>query len=105
MVSNSQFLASKRKMSELERGIGSVGKLKILRVLIADPHHAFTRYEIGKKVPNDPVSIRNDLNALIQVDWVKRYKVQHLDKYVVNMDNDVIKHLTTFFQSIKYIHR
>jgi hypothetical protein len=105
MVSNSQFLTSKRKMSELERGLGSVGKLKILRVLITDPRHAFTRYEIGKKVPNDPVSIRNDLNALIQVDWVKRYKIQHLDKYAVNMNNDVIKHLTTFFQSVKYIRR
>lgn len=105
MVSNNQFVASKRKMSELERGIGSIGKLKILRVLITDPYHAFTRYEIGKKVPNDPVSIRNDLNALIQVDWVKRYRIQHLDKYAVNMNNDVVKHLATFFRRTKYIQR
>ena len=83
--------------------MGSVGKLKILRLLLSDPLHAFTRYEIGKKIANDPVSIRNDLATLTRLNWIKHYKIQHLDKYSINRDHEIIRALSDFFSTVRYL--
>lgn len=88
---------------EVERGLGSVGKLKILRLLIERPDQAFTRYAIGRKVSNDPTSIRSDLKTLVEINWVNEFKVQHLSKYSINLDKDVVRQLTVFFQELKHI--
>ena len=88
---------------EVERGLGSVGKLKILRLLLERPDQAFTRYAIGQKVSNDPASIRNDLKTLVEINWVNEFKVQHLSKYSINLDKDVVRQLAIFFQELRHI--
>jgi Fe2+ or Zn2+ uptake regulation protein len=88
---------------DVEKGLGGAGRLRILRLLLQKHDHAFTRYEIGKTVPNDPVSIRNDLQNLVQINWVTRFQVQHLSKYSINVENDVVKRLADFFKEIRYI--
>jgi hypothetical protein len=88
---------------KVDRGLGSVGKLKILRLLISRPHHAFTRYELGKKIPIDLVSIRNDINVLMDINWVTEFKVQHLSKYSINLANPIINKLIEFFRQIGYV--
>jgi hypothetical protein len=88
---------------EIEQGIGSVGKLKILRLLLSDPSHAFTRYEIGKRIANDPVSIRNDLATLTRLNWITHYKIQHLDKYSINLDHEIVRALSDFFTAVRYL--
>lgn len=88
---------------EVERGLGSVGKLKILRLLIERPDQAFTRYAIGQKISNDPVSIRSDLKTLVEINWVNEFKVQHLSKYSINLDKDVVRRLAAFFQELRHI--
>lgn len=99
-----EHLHSHRNLpEEIEQGIGSIGKLKILRLLLSDPSHAFTRYEIGKKVANDPVSIRNDLATLTQLNWITHYKIQHLDKYSINLDHETVKALSDFFNAVRYL--
>ncbi len=87
----------------VEAGLGSVGKLKILRLLLERPHHAFTRYEIGKTVANDPASIRSDLQTLVQIQWVSEFKVRHLSKYAINLNDEIVKHLDTFFRELRRI--
>jgi hypothetical protein len=88
---------------DVEKGLGGAGRLKILRLLLQNPDHAFTRYEIGKTVPNDPVSIRNDLTTLVRIDWVTPFNVQHLNKYVINLENEVVKRLANFLRDIQYL--
>ena len=88
---------------EVERGLGSVGKLKILRLLLEKPDQAFTRYAIGQKISNDPASIRSDLKTLVEINWVTEFKVQHLSKYTINLDKDVVRQLAIFFQELRHI--
>lgn len=88
---------------EIELGLTGAGKLKILRLLMEKPDHAFTRYEIGKKVSSDPVSIRNDLQTLVHINWVTEIKVQHLTKYSINLDNGLVSRLVDFLKEIKYV--
>ena len=88
---------------DVERGLSGAGKLKILRLLLQRPDDAFTRYAIGKKVPLDPVSIRNDLKTLVQIEWVTNVQVHHLSKYSINLENDVVKQLNEFLTAIRYL--
>lgn len=85
----------------IEKGLGSPGKLKILRLLLSTPDHLFTRYEIGKKVPLRPVDIRNDVKILVELGWIKELMI-HPRKYSINLGNPIIKELRQFFRNIKY---
>ena len=88
---------------DVEQGLGGAGKLKILRLLLQSPNHAFTRYEIGKTVPNDAVSIRNDLQTLVALNWVTALREHHLLKYVINREHEVVKRLAAFFRAVRYL--
>jgi Fe2+ or Zn2+ uptake regulation protein len=88
---------------DIEKGLGGAGRLKILRLLLQNPDHAFTRYEIGKTVPNDPVSIRNDLKTLVQINWVTPFTVHHLNKYTINREHEVVQRLADFLRDIRYL--
>ncbi len=87
----------------IEKGLCGAGRLKILRLLLQQPDHAFTRYEIGKTVPNDAVSIRNDLQTLVQLNWVTALQEHHLLKYVINREHEVVKRLAAFFKAVRYL--
>ena len=87
---------------EVEKAISSPGKLKILRLLMKNADHAFTRYEIGKKIPLSPMDIKNDLNILTEIGWVKDFRYQHIQKYSINTDNELVKQFTDFFKRIRY---
>ena len=89
---------------EIEKGLTGAGKLKILRLLMEQPHHAYTRYEIGKKVTNDPLSIRNDLTTLVEINWITEYQIQHLKKYSINYCNPIVTLLADFLRKISYLH-
>ena len=93
--------AEKDISERVEKGLGSPGKLKILKLLFGNPNHLFTRYEIGKKVPLRPVDIRNDLNILVDLGWVKELAIQPR-KYSINLEDEVVKELRKFFRSIRY---
>jgi predicted transcriptional regulator len=96
-------LDSVKKAEEIEKALTSSGKLKILRLLTKTPDHAFTRYEIRKKLPLSPTDIRNDLKTLVDLNWIKENKIQHLQKYSINLDNTLVEQLSDFFKKIKYI--
>ena len=95
-------IEGKKDISELvERGLGSPGKLKILKLLLGNPTHLFTRYEIGKKIPLRPVDIRTNLNILVDLGWVKKLTIQPR-KYSINLEDAVVTELRKFFKSIRY---
>jgi len=94
---------SKAVVLEVERTIASPGKLKILRLLMKNPTHAFTRYEVGKKIALSPVDIKRDITLLVETGWVKEIKMAHLQKYSINLDNELTQEFTDFFKRIGYV--
>jgi hypothetical protein len=58
---------------EIELGLGSVGKLRILRVMLEKPNEAFTKYALEKATKLKPVDVRTNIRALVEVEWVKEY--------------------------------
>ena len=93
----------KRVIDEVEIALSSIGKLKILRLLMKNPDHAFTRYEIGKKIPINPRDIKNNIQALLEIGWLKELKYGHLQKYSINIDHNIVQRLSNFFRDIDYI--
>ena len=85
----------------IEKGLGSPGKLKILKLLLSRPDHLFTRYEIGKKVPLRPVDIRNDVKLLVELGRVNELPI-YPRKYRINLDDPIINELKQFFRNVKY---
>jgi len=96
-------LDPKKVAIEVEKALTSSGKLRILRLLMKSPDHAFTRYEIGKQIPLSPADIKNGLSVLVKIGWVKELILQHLQKYSINMDNELVIQFTDFFRKIRYV--
>jgi len=86
----------------LEKGLGSPGRLRILRLLLSDPEHRFTRYEIGKVVALKPTHIRNNLKTLLDLGWVVELKVQPR-RYAINLESPIVQELRTFFWKMRYL--
>jgi predicted transcriptional regulator len=88
---------------EIETALSSRGKLKILRLLMKKHNHAFTRYEIKKKTPLSSRDIKSDLQILVKVGWINQLNVQHIQKYSINLNNNLTNEFFNFFKKIRYV--
>ena len=91
-----------RAWREVEKGLGSIGKLKLLRVMLEKPDEVFTKYGLDKLTGLKPVDVRTDLKTLIKFNWVKEYPYNPRT-YKINLEKEVVKHLSEFFRKIKYL--
>lgn len=96
-------LECERATEEIEKALSSIGKLRILKLLMKSPTHAFTRYEIRKKTALSPLDIKSDLKVLVEIRWIKEFKFQHIQKYCINFDNKLVKEFSEFFKRIWYL--
>jgi Fic family protein len=94
---------SKRNIwDEVEQGLGSIGKLKILRVMLQNPNKAFTKYGLEKATKLKPVDVRTHLKTLTHLGWVTEYPYQP-KTYKVTLENEIMNHLSEFFRRVKYL--
>jgi len=98
-------MLSRREMKaeeKIEEGLGSVGKLRILRILAKDVDKYYTKYALEKKTGLKRVNLRNDLEALKSIGWVIEYEHEPR-KYKLNKDNHTVNSLLDFFRKARYI--
>ena len=96
-------LDPEKTAGDIEKALASLGKLRILRLLMKAPDHPFTRYEIGKKTPMNSIEIRNSVKMLVEIGWLKELTTQHLQKYSINLENEVVGQLYDFFKRVRYV--
>ena len=87
---------------EVEAGLGSVGKIRILRVMLEKPGQVFTKYGLERETGLKPVDVRSDLKALIEIGWVKEHQYDP-KTYEVDMENPVVRHLYEFFKRVRRV--
>jgi len=94
--------SSQRRVTwkEIETGIGSVGRLRILREMIDRPNEYFTRYMLERKTGLKPVDVRSNLKILIDLNWVKEYAYDPRT-YKVNVENEAVRLIAEFFRKIR----
>jgi hypothetical protein len=85
----------------VEQGLGSIGKIKILRAL-SEEKKLVTIYSLHKKTHLKREDIKRNLAELIKIEWVIEQKIGNT-VYCINRKNNFVKRLVLFFYDIGYI--
>jgi DNA-binding IclR family transcriptional regulator len=86
----------------IEKGIGGLGKIKLIKAL-AEEDRLMTIYSLHKKTHLKREDIKRNLNDLIEIQWVKEEKLANI-LYRLNRQNENVQHLLTFFKNVEYIY-
>jgi hypothetical protein len=84
----------------IEVGLGSIGKIKILKAL-AEESKLATIYVLHKKTHLKREDIKNNLEDLIKIGWVKQAKYANV-VYGINRENKYVGRLLEFFNDVGY---
>jgi hypothetical protein len=80
----------------VEEGLGSIGKIKILRAL-AEEKKLLTVYGLHKKT-----HLKRNLAQIVKIELVVEQKISN-SLYSINRENTYVQHLVLFFFKIGYI--
>jgi len=78
----------------IERGLGSVAKIRILR-LLSKEGEGLTRYLIQQRSGLRWNSVITSLSDLVEIGWVIEVQTNP-QKYRVNMDDENVRHFLEF---------
>ena len=96
------WMSLKRKRdvwAEVERGLGSSGRIKILRYMIEHPTEQFTRYILRRPTGLSTEELTRHLRVLVELGWIKEFP--HEPKtYRINMQNEIVVAIAEFFRKL-----
>jgi DNA-binding transcriptional ArsR family regulator len=84
----------------IETGLGSIGKVKIIRAL-AEENKLATIYLLHKKTHLKRDDIKSNLNDLVNIGWVYQTKYANV-MYGLNRENKYVNRLVEFFKEVGY---
>ena len=85
----------------IESGLGSIGKVKILKVL-AEENKMATIYLLHKKTGLKREDIKGNLDDLVRIGWVREAKYANA-LYGLDLENDFVARLVQFFKDTGYV--
>ncbi|WP_415283639.1 hypothetical protein [Candidatus Nitrososphaera sp. FF02] len=85
----------------VETGLGSIGKIKIVKAL-AEENKMATVYLLHKKTGLKRDDIKNNLDDLIRIGWVKQQKYASV-AYGLNGENEQVATVVRFFRDVGYV--
>jgi Fic family protein len=100
MVSMATDYASVRR--EIDRGLGSVGRLRIIAELAREPEERLTVYNISAATHLKRSDVKANLAHLLAIGWVKEHRTYPV-KYQINLSNETALKLVNFLRSIRYV--
>ncbi|HEY7506463.1 MAG TPA: hypothetical protein VH621_02555 [Nitrososphaera sp.] len=85
----------------IETGLGSIGKIKIIRAL-AEEQKMATVYLLHKKTHLKREDIKSNLDDLVRLGWVNQSRYANV-MYSVNMENPYVSKLINFLRDVGYV--
>ncbi|MDQ3884478.1 MAG: hypothetical protein M3239_03425 [Thermoproteota archaeon] len=85
----------------IEIGIGSIGKIKIMKAL-AEENKLTTIYGLHKKTHLKREDIKSNIADLVNIGWVNQIRYANV-MYEINKENMYVSELIGFFKSVGYI--
>jgi predicted HTH transcriptional regulator len=85
----------------IETGLGSIGKIKIIRAL-AEEQKMATVYLLHKKTHLKREDIKSNLDDLVRLGWVNQNRYANV-MYSVNMENPYVSKLIDFLRDVGYV--
>ena len=86
----------------VEEGLGSIGRLRILRALASGKVVSQTKYSLERTTGLKPIAVRKHLETLVETGWVKEHDCNP-KVYTLHPDNPKAKVLVNFFRNVGYI--
>jgi DNA-binding transcriptional ArsR family regulator len=90
-----------RSKQIIEIGLGSIGKIKIIKAL-AEENKLATVYVLHKKTHLKREDIKNNISDLVKIGWVTQSKYANM-MYGINRDNKYVSELIEFFNDVGYM--
>ncbi len=87
----------------IEIGLGSIGKVKIIKAL-AEENKLATIYVLHKKTHLKREDIKNNIIDLVNIGWVTQNKYANI-MYGINRENKYVSELIRFFNEVGYIEQ
>ena len=100
-MSSSQVSQAMTSKEIIEIGLGSIGKIKIMKAL-AEENKLATVYVLHKKTHLKREDIKNNILDLVKIGWVTQNKYANV-MYGINRDNKYVSELIDFFNDVGYI--
>ena len=88
---------------EIEKGIGSLGKIKIIKAL-AEESKLATIYLLHKKTHLKRDDIKKNLDDLVNIGWVRQSKYANV-MYSINSNNRLVSLFIAYLKEIGYIEQ
>jgi DNA-binding transcriptional ArsR family regulator len=85
---------------KIEKGLGSKGRLRILRELAK--RSTMTKYALERKTGLSSICVRADLRSLVEIGWVREFPYR-IRKYQINMDDKIVKETIDYFRRVGYL--
>jgi DNA-binding IclR family transcriptional regulator len=85
----------------IETGLGTIGKIRIIKVL-AEEGKLATVYALHKKTHLKREDIKNNLDDLVRIGWVTQTRYANA-MYGINRENSYVSRLVEFFNDVGYI--
>ena len=86
---------------EIEMGIGSLGKIKIIKAL-AEESKLATIYLLHKKTHLKRDDIKKNVDDLVRIGWVRKNKYANI-MYSINRDNRQVSLFIVYLKETGYI--
>ena len=100
-MNSSQVSQAMTSKEIIEIGLGSIGKIKIMKAL-AEENKLATVYVLHKKTHLKREDIKNNILDLVKIGWVTQNKYANV-MYGINRDNKYVSELIDFFNVVGYI--
>lgn len=85
----------------VEKGLGSVGKVKIIKAL-AEENKMATIYFLHKKTRLKRDDIKKNLRDLVQIGWVNQSRYANM-MYSLNNENTYVSRLVEYMREVGYV--
>jgi len=87
---------------EVERGLGSEGKIRILRKMLEKPNMVFSKYALKTATGLKWENVKSDVKILTELGWLKK-NAYDPETYKVNMENEFVQHIAEFFKRVSLV--
>jgi len=93
---------SVERRREIEEGLATIGRIKVLAELAKKPSESYTKYAILKGTGLKRKDVSENLKHLVRINWVKEHRMVH-PRYQINLDDQTVRLLYRFLKDSGYI--
>jgi Fic family protein len=87
---------------EIEDGLGSRGRIRILRYLLEHSKQQHSKYVLRNKTGLTSKEASRQIQKLVKLGWVKEFSIQP-KIYRANIENPTVKLISDFFYNLKLL--